>query len=741
MRRVRYSIILEAPSLWKMLEDLRARLAPCCELGPLNFDTLSCKRYTGCMNLETKLSAIPLIKKNAELALARLDLLTVEDILYHIPNRYEDYSQISRIADVQPGTLVSLVGTLDKVASNRSWQKKMLVTEATLTDASGSIRLVWFNQKFVAQSIRPQNVYRVSGKVQNDKVGLVIQNPSFELSEKKANHTGRLIPIYPETRGITSKYLRWQIKNIFERLADFPDPIPESILTSLKLPDLKHTFYYLHFPKTLKHVELAKKRLAFQEMFLVQTKALLTKQLHESKSALPLPIHKDAAQTFLANLPFSLTSGQEKALKAIQEDLGKGTPMNRLLNGDVGSGKTVVAAFALLLAASNQTQAVLLAPTEVLARQHYESLKKLFEKSSFEVSLFTRNYRLLHDSTVSRVSFLKALAAGIPDIIVGTHATLQDTVVYHNLSLVIVDEQHRFGVAQRAKLQSLSAKGLDSTPATIPHFLSLSATPIPRTLSLAFFGNLDVSLLEEAPKNRKPIITKLAKNEADRTAIYNHIKSEIEKGHQAFIIFPLVEESLALKDVKAAVSEHARLAEEVFPGAKVAIIHGKLKPQEKEKAMEQFKEKQFDILVATSVIEVGIDIPNATVILIEEADRFGLSQLHQFRGRVGRGEAQSYCFLIPGSFTKSPKRLEALVEHRNGFAIAEADLAERGPGSFLGTRQSGLPDVAMENMTNMKLVTLAREAAEETLTKDQTLKKHPVLQKALARFDERIHLE
>ena len=694
------------------------------------------------MNLQTKLSAIPAIKKSALVALARLHLHTVEDLLYHLPARYEDYSHISLIADCTPGNLVSLIGVVRNVETTRSWHKKMLITKATLTDANGdSVQLLWFNQKFVIQSLHAEKSYRISGKVQTDKNGLVIQNPSFELSDRAANHTGRLIPIYPETRGVTSKFLRWQIKNIFEALADFPDPIPSSVLEPLKLPDLKHTFYYLHFPKTKTHVELAKKRLAFQEMFLVQLKALLAKQAHESKASTPLPLHQEAVSAFLKNLPFQLTTGQQRAVTALQEDLSKSRPMNRLLNGDVGSGKTIVAAFALLLAASNRTQAVLLAPTEVLARQHYESLRKIFQGSGFEVSLFTRNYRLLHGESVTRPSFLKALAAGLPDIIVGTHATLQDTVTYKNLSLVIVDEQHRFGVAQRAKLQSLSGQEQDETPGTIPHFLSLSATPIPRTLSLAFFGNLDVSLLEETPKNRKPIITKLAKNTADRQAIYNHIKKEMRSGHQAFIIFPLVEESLALKDVKAAVSEHQRLAEEVFPDARVAMIHGKLKPVEKEAVMEQFKNKEFDILVATSVIEVGIDIPNATVILIEEADRFGLSQLHQFRGRVGRGEAQSYCFLIPGSFEKSPRRLEALVKHRNGFAIAEVDLSERGPGSFLGTRQSGIPDVAMENMTNMKLVTLAREAAETTLKTDLSLHMFPELQKALTRFDERIHLE
>lgn len=693
------------------------------------------------LTFQTPLSSITLIKKASLTALANLNIHNVADLLYHIPSRYEDYSQTIPIDEVEPGTLVSLLGTIENVESIRSWQKKMLITKAMLYDESGSIRLVWFNQKFVAQSIQPERTYRISGKVTSDQNGLVLTNASFELSEKQATHTARLVPIYPETRGLTSKFLRWQIKNIFEKLTEFPDTIPADILGSVNLPDLKRTLYYVHFPKTLLHVELAKKRLAFEEMFLVQTKALLAKHNHESKAALPLVLHKDPVTTFIKSLPFKLTDGQQSALQTLEKDLQKSVPMNRLLNGDVGSGKTVVAAFALLLAASNQTQAVLLAPTEVLARQHYDSILRLLGGNHFEIALFTRNYRYLHGSTVSKTGFLKALAAGIPDIIIGTHATLQESVTYQNLSLVIVDEQHRFGVAQRAKLQSLSGSGTDGTPNTIPHFLSLSATPIPRTLSLAFFGNLDVSLLEELPKDRKAIITKLAKNDADRKAIYHHIQGEIDKGHQAFIIFPLVEESLALRDVKAAVQEHQRLAEEVFPKARVGIIHGKLKAAEKETVMRKFKEKEFDILVATSVIEVGIDIPNASVILIEEADRFGLSQLHQFRGRVGRGETQSYCFLIPGSFEKSPKRLEALVNHTNGFAIAEADLAERGPGSFLGTRQSGIPDVTMENMTNLKLVTLAREAAEKVLNIDPSLEKFPALQSALTRFDERIHLE
>lgn len=693
------------------------------------------------MELSTSLTAIPLIKKPMVTRLAKLGLFTVEDLLYHIPSRYEDYSQIVPIDSLAVGDTVSIVGTITHLSSGRSFHKKLLITEATLSDDTSSIRLLWFNQRFVAQSLHEDTEVRISGKVSSDKKGMLLQNPSVEKLEKEAVHTGRLVPVYPETSGVTSKFLRWQIASIMSKLTDFPDPLPAELLKKYHLPTLKQTFVYLHFPKTLEQTDIAKKRLAFQEVLLVQLKAQEIRQAFESQKSQALLPNKTLTQNFLTSLPFTLTPDQKKAIQEIGDDVAKTSPMNRLLNGDVGSGKTVVAAFALLLAASNNTQAVLLAPTEVLARQHYESLKKLFAGTPFEVSLFTRTYHVLHGDQVSRASFTKALAAGIPDIIIGTHALLQDTVSFANLTLVIVDEQHRFGVAQRAKLQALSSQESDQTPDTIPHFLSLTATPIPRTLTLAFFGNLSVSLLTTMPKNRKPIITMLAKNTADRTAVYNHIRKEVAAGHQAFIIFPLVEDSQAMADVKAAVSMHQHLAKDIFPSLAVGLIHGKLKAKEKEAVMLAFKQKEYDVLVATSVIEVGIDIPNATVIAIEEADRFGLSQLHQFRGRVGRGEAQSYCFLLPGKFEHTPKRLEALTKTNSGFELAEVDLAERGPGSFLGTRQSGIPDVAMEHMTNLKLVAIAQKDAAELLKADPKLTQHPLLKAALNRFDERIHLE
>ncbi len=699
------------------------------------------KWYSKNMDLNTSLSTLTSIKKTFLPKLDRLGLFTIEDLLLHIPTRYEDYSKIVSIESLTTDSTVSVVGTVSDIKSNRSWQRKLLITTAILSDDSGSIRLLWFNQSFITKSLKENSVIRVSGKVTKDKQGLVFQSPSFEPITKEATHTGRLVPIYPETAGLTSKFIRWQIKIIFEKLREFPDPLPDEMLKRLSLPSLKRTFFYLHFPKDETEVLLAKKRLAFQEMFFVQIKALQTKHLYESQAATPFTFTTHATKVFLKALPFELTKGQVNAMSDISKDLSQPSPMNRLLNGDVGSGKTVVAAYALYMASKNNLQGALLAPTEVLAEQHYQSLKKLLSPLGVEVALYTRNYHILHDQDVTKKSFLSALAAGIPDVIIGTHALLQEGVQFKDLGLVIVDEQHRFGVAQRAKLQDLSSKEEGTSKNTIPHFLSLTATPIPRTLTLTFFGNLSVSLLDEAPKNRLPIITKLAKNNADRSAIYNHIKKELAKGRQAFIIFPLVEESLVMKEVKAAVSEHQRLAEEVFPDARVGIIHGKLKATEKEAVMKKFTEQEYDILVATAVIEVGIDIPNATVILIEEAERFGLSQLHQFRGRVGRGVHQSYCFLIPGNLTAESKRLEALTQTTSGFALAEIDLELRGPGSFLGNRQSGMPDFAMENMTNIKLVTIAQKEAKAILEQNPSLTNYPFMLSALQRFEERIHLE
>ncbi|MFZ1626855.1 MAG: ATP-dependent DNA helicase RecG, partial [Candidatus Moraniibacteriota bacterium] len=431
-----------------------------------------------------------------------------------------------------------------------------------------------------------------------------------------------------------------------------------------------------------------------------------------------------------------------KAITEILADLGESHPMNRLLNGDVGSGKTVVAAIAMYAAAQSGFQSALLAPTEVLATQHALSFNRLFAPLGKNVAFLSGSFSTLSGKPISRKSLIQAIAAGIPDIIIGTHAILEDNVRFESLALVVVDEQHRFGVAQRAKLQEKTFGSEDGSDSTIPHFLTMTATPIPRTLALTLFGNLDLSLLDEMPKNRKPIVTRVAGSELARKKVYAFIEQEIQKGRQAFVILPLVEVSKVMEEVKAATTEYERLKSTTFPNRSVGLVHGRMKAKEKEVVMHAFKTGSLDILVATAVVEVGIDIPNASVMLIEGAERFGLSQLHQFRGRVGRGTDQSYCFLFP-SDGKSPEsaRLQALEKTNSGFELAEIDLKLRGPGAFLGTRQSGLPDIAMEHLSNVKLIRIAREKSDAVLKADPTFVNHPLLRKALRTYEERIHLE
>jgi ATP-dependent DNA helicase RecG len=705
------------------------------------------------LTFDTPLSAISSIKKPTLAKLARLEVFTVRNMLYHLPHRYEDYSQICAINSLIPDEKCTVLGTVADIKAGRTWIRKMFLTEAVIEDSSGRLRLIWFGQHFVSQTLKAGMTIRVSGKVTRDREGLLMTNPAFERSARDATHTGRLVPIYAETAGLTSKFFRWQIANIFSKLQEFPDPVPKEILGKLHLPSLKQTLYYIHFPKNEKFSLLARKRFAFDEMFFVQLKALQIKTLFETAKSKSIPFDKTTLKNFVAALPFTLTNAQRKASFEILQDMEKTRPMNRLLNGDVGSGKTVVAALATLVAAEQGLQTAILAPTEVLARQHFESLSALFANTNHQIALFTGSYRVLDNKTVTRPTIIKAVAAGIPQIIVGTHALLQDDVTFDALALIIVDEQHRFGVSQRARLQELSYNSLDGSKDTVPHYLSMTATPIPRTLTLAFFGNLDLSLLDEMPKNRKPIITRIASTNQQREKIYEFVKSEVVKGRQAFIIFPLVEESLALKDVKAATVEHRHLAEKIFPNLSIGLLHGRMPArigsarggkakESKEQVMKDFKDKKYDILVATAVVEVGIDVPNASIIIIEEAERFGLAQLHQFRGRVGRAEHQSYCFLLPGKPSGTTnERLQTLVKTNNGFAIAEADLALRGPGAFFGTRQSGLPDIAMENLLNIKLITIARQEAKLLLSKDSKLTKNPLLAFALQKFEERIHLE
>jgi ATP-dependent DNA helicase RecG len=700
--------------------------------------------------LKIKLEKIPRIGLRYAPILKKLNLETVEDFLLHFPFRYEDYSERVLIEDLEAGNSATIMGEVTQSKVVRTWKKKMMITECFVSDETGSVRAVWFNQPYISDSLTVGKGVRLSGKVSQDVKGLFFSNPAWELSSRTPTNTGRLVPIYPETEGLTSKWIRWQMQNLIKYAEALVDPIPENILQGLHLPSLKEAVKFIHFPKTLGEFELAQKRFAFAQMFLIQLATQRVKISWDQQSAVSIAFNETLTKYFVESLPFTLTNAQRKAAFQILKDLEKPFPMNRLLNGDVGSGKTIVAAMASLSAINAGFQVSIMAPTEVLARQHYESITKLFSQQKISIALLTNSYQLTNSIANSDEKFsknktkenlLKKLASGEINLVIGTHAIIQEAVRFKNLALVIVDEQHRFGVAQRAYLQQQIAKINDGLKGKIPHFLTMTATPIPRTLTLAFFGNLDLSVLDEMPKNRKVIITKII-GARDRQKTYDEVRSEIKGGRQAFIIFPLVEESKVLTELKAATEQHKHLSEKIFPDLKLALLHGKMKSNEKEKVMEDFKNKKYDILMATSVVEVGIDIPNASVIIIEDADRFGLAQLHQFRGRVGRGEHQSYCFLFTSnSSSKSKERLSALVDHSSGFDIAEKDFKLRGPGEFLGTRQSGLPDVAMEHITNTKLIEIAHDYAEQILTDSPTLSDHPLLQKELDKFQQNIHLE
>jgi len=690
---------------------------------------------------DSPLKTIPAFKKAVLSRLEKRGISAVEDLLRHLPRSYEDYSVIRPIAELSTGELATVEGRVVRLTAGRTYRKQVFLTEAVIGDDTGEIRAVWFGNRFIAQTLPEGLRIRLSGRVAEDGKGLLFQTPDYERASRTATHTARLIPVYPEAGGVSSRFFRWQIVELLEKMTDIPDPVPKDVLARLHLPSLRTAFRYIHLPKNDEEWMLARKRFAFDEMFLFQLKALQTKSLYDTSSAVPIPDATTSTDEFLRRLPFTPTDAQKRAIGDIVRDLAIPRPMNRLLNGDVGSGKTLVAASAARAVALAGYQAAILAPTEVLARQHWENLSRLFADEPFVIALLTREYRLLGRDGAGKPALAKAIEAGIPKIIVGTHAILQEGIRFHDLALVVVDEQHRFGVEQRAALQSRTSGLDDGMPDRIPHFLTMTATPIPRTLALAFFGDLALSVLDEMPAGRQPIETKIARNNADRELIYGFVRSEARKGRQTFVILPLVEESEVLEDVKSATAEAARLQSEIFPDLRVGLVHGKMKAKEKEDAMRKFKDGATDVLVATAVVEVGVDIPNATVMVIENADRFGLAQLHQFRGRIGRGDRKSYCFLFPGDGAAENARLETLEKSASGFEIAEADLALRGPGAFFGTRQSGLPDIAMENLTNLRLVEIARAEAGDLLATDPSLERHPLLRDELRRFEEKIHLE
>jgi len=731
------------------------------------------------LTLKTPLKNIPKILPKYDKILEKMELHTVEDLLLHFPFRYDDFSQTVLISPEHLNQTVTIEGTVTKTKLARIFKRKMTVAEITVEDANGiPLKAVWFNQPFVLESLSEGTLARLSGKITLKGKSLTMSNPAWEKAGRETTNTGCLVPVYSETRGLTSKWLRWQLKALLEVAQQMEDIIPFEIRQRLNLYDIYTALTQIHFPDSKEKLLRAQKRFAFQEMFLVQLKTLQVKAQWEGNRALTIAFDEKLIQDFVKNLPFQLTGAQRKASFEILKDLEKPKPMNRLLNGDVGSGKTIVAAIASLQTINDGFQVALMAPTEVLAKQHFESFCKIFEKYNFNIALLTSTYKITchpeldsgsnnsHKSQQDsrfripclpagrksgmttqqiipnkRDVLLKQILTGKINLVIGTHAIIQKDVNFKNLALIIIDEQHRFGVAQRAYLQQETMSASDGSARTIPHLLTMTATPIPRTLAIAMFGSLELSLLDEMPKNRKEIITRIISPKI-RQESYDFIRHEVKNGRQVFVILPLVEDSKVLTEVKAATSEHQKLSTEIFPDLKLGLLHGRLKSKEKEAVMQDFKDRKTDILVSTSVVEVGIDIPNATVMIIEDADRFGLSQLHQFRGRVGRGEHQSYCFLFTNSNTeKATERLQAMEDTNNGFEISQKDLELRGPGQFFGLVQSGLPDIAMEHLGNIKLIKFARTEAKNILDSDPQLKKHPNIANALQEFQEKIHLE
>ena len=687
--------------------------------------------------VDTKLSA----------RLARLDVTTIRDLLYLFPRRHEDYSTAMKIADLSPGeecTVVATVWEAREVAKGPRGGRRD--TEAVLSDETGNLRVVWFGQRYLARTLKPGSRIAISGKATVFRGQLVFENPEHEMLDAAGSgvHTGRLVPIYPLTEGLTRRNMRrltWQ--TVENWLGGLEDALPDEVLARTKLMPLLDAVYQAHYPKEMETWELARRRLAFDELFTLQLAVLARRRMQQDNvKGIEIAAPANVIDGFNQNLPFPLTNAQRRCIQEIETDLRRGTPpMSRLLQGEVGSGKTVVALSALLSVAAAGYQGAMMVPTEILAEQHFQSIGNLLSglarpvQEPHLVSVYLEHMDrpisigLLTGSSRAPVKreLTKMAADGTLDILVGTQALIQDGVSMPKLALAVADEQHRFGVMQRSALQE---RGREN-----PHTLIMSATPIPRTLSLTLFGDLDISTIDEMPAGRQRVETKWLEPEQRGTA-YGFIRKQVESGRQAFVVCPLVDDSETI-EAKAATEEYQRLSEDIFPDLSLGLLHGRMPAKDKDKIMRQFRDGELDILVSTPVVEVGIDVANATVMMIDGADRFGLAQLHQFRGRVGRGEHKSYCMLLSDTASENAKeRLSALARIHDGFQLAEVDLELRGPGDFFGTRQSGLPSLRMAHISDRELLEMARNEAAKLIEDDPGLKapEHAAIAAQVARF-------
>ena len=642
-------------------------------------------------------------------ALNEIDIHTVEDLLLYFPRAYEDLSTMQTLADVEDGEKVTIRGTVTNLKTIRTKKKKMIIVQGEFTDTEGnSCTVVWFNQPHIKRMLTEETDVVLTGKVGWVRSKLTMQSPVFESGDRtELLHAGRIVAVYPQHTILSTRWLREKVALVKSAIHEFEETLPIQVIDEEKLPSRAAMILQLHFPESPELLKEAKDRLAFEELYNLQIKALERKKewQQEAQDRLKIPMNVELIKAFFASLKFKPTDSQRIAIYEILKDLEKPVPMSRLLEGDVGSGKTLVATAVMANVIHAGGQCALMVPTEVLAKQHAEGVQRLLKNT--RVALLTGSTPGAYAQEIKL-----GLARGTIDIVIGTHTLIQSDISFKDLRLAIVDEQHRFGVEQR---KALKEKGS-------PHFLSMTATPIPRTLALTAYGDHDLSVLLEKPGNRKIIKTKVVPPR-ERKTIELFIDTEIEAGRQIYVICPLITESEELAEVKNVENEGKRL-QEAFPRRHIASLHGKLSSKEKDDIMRGFKERETDLLVSTSVIEVGIDVPNASIILIEGAERFGLAQLHQLRGRVGRDDHQSYCFLSTTSQEQaSSERLKAMEQYDSGFKLAEIDLKLRGPGELYGIRQSGIPEIRAGSLMNPELVVRARRAAERTLSSNENTKR------------------
>ncbi len=718
-------------------------------------------------------------------ALKRLNILTIEDLLLHLPQRYEDISSIQSVGSLVKDQDAVVFGQLGGLNTRKSWKSRVPISEGWVEDGTARIKIMWFNQPYIAKMLTDGMYVKVAGKVTGSEGKLYLANPEVEKLESlpidrhdsifknTENLDETIYPVYRETKGVTSKWFFHTVQKCFSQgvLPKLTDPIPEAVLKRYNLPSLETALIWIHTPKKAEHAESARKRFAFEEVFYIQTTKAKERAQVSVATSYVIKTDDTHIDAFTSRFPFPLTNAQKKSIKDILNDFTGKHPMSRLLEGDVGSGKTAVAATTAYAVATSRPpegvredsigkasvknleygnlQVAYMAPTEILAKQHFESFMQLFKHLPIQIGLITGSTCLKFPSKsdptkptkISKAQLLKWVKNGEIPILIGTHALIYKSVEFKHLAHVIIDEQHRFGTNQRRALAKKDVR--------MPHLLSMTATPIPRTLALTVYGDLDISLLDEMPKGRKPIITKLVAPSGIKT-VYEHIESELDSGRQAYIICPRIDEpdpemenALQLKSV---MQEAERLKKNVFKKARIGTLHSKMKPAEKDSVMEKFLAHEIDILVATSVVEVGVNVPNATNIIIEGAERFGLSQLHQLRGRVVRSNDQAYCFAVTtkdstGKSGKTLERLKALITAKNGFELAEYDLQIRGSGELYGMKQWGLTDLGMEAIKNLKMVEAARTEAALLIETDPDLIKHPLIQKRIALLSKELHME